>query len=164
MSQPGRLLSLFKDVASSLEDEEKRDNSITGDIAVDEVIRTLSTPDLVKLLVYVREWNTNGKTSSIAQRILFAVFKLWSADDIIRAFGESNTQKNPDAGDEGAELAKTQQTVLHDVLEALISYSERHLARMDKLVQESFVVDYILGEMDDGMFDNELENDEMQVD
>ncbi|KAF9531950.1 U3 small nucleolar RNA-associated protein [Crepidotus variabilis] len=162
MSQPGRLLSLFKDVAASLADEEQPSKTITGDTAVDEVIRTLAAPDLVKLLLYVREWNTNGKTSPVAQRILFAVFKLRPADSIIQAF--STAPKQLEEGvDAEASAVTTQQTALNDLLEALIPYSERHLARMDKLVQESFVVDYILGEMDDGMFDNDLEGDEMQV-
>jgi U3 small nucleolar RNA-associated protein 13 len=46
-------------------------------------------------------------------------------------------------------------------LEALLPYTERHLSRMDKLVQESYMVDYILGEMDGGMFNDE---EEMEVD
>jgi U3 small nucleolar RNA-associated protein 13 len=37
----------------------------------------------------------------------------------------------------------------------MIPYTERHLSRMDRLVQDSFVVDYILSEMDDGMFDGQ---------
>ena len=40
---------------------------------------------------------------------------------------------------------------MRELLEALIPYTERHLARMERLVQESYVVDYVLGEMDDGL-------------
>jgi len=38
---------------------------------------------------------------------------------------------------------------IKEVVEALIPYSDRYLKQVDKLLQESFVVDYILREMDD---------------
>ncbi len=83
MSQPGRLLSLFKEIASSEEDDDSP--SLTGNISVDEIIRTLSGPELAKLLRFVRDWNTNAKTSVVAQRVLLAIMKLRTADDIIKA-------------------------------------------------------------------------------
>jgi U3 small nucleolar RNA-associated protein 13 len=43
------------------------------------------------------------------------------------------------------------------MVDGLIPYTERHLARMERLVQESYMVDYVLGEMDDGMFDGEYD-------
>jgi len=55
-------------------------------------------------------------------------------------------------------------TPLKELVDALIPYTERHLSRMERLVQESHVVDYILGEMDDGMFDGELEDDQSSMD
>ena len=171
LAQPGRLLSLFKSVGSSEDDD--RSSSITGSTSVDEVIRTLGGSDLAKLLRYVRDWNTNAKTSSVAQRVLFAILKLRPADDIVKAFGDETAEGGFVDGDiTGATLPPQQgsqpttgRTALKDLVEALIPYSERHLSRMEKLVQESYVVDYILGEMDDGMFDNDLlDEDDMQVD
>jgi U3 small nucleolar RNA-associated protein 13 len=50
---------------------------------------------------------------------------------------------------------------LKELVDALIPYTERHLSRMDKLIQDSYMVDYVLGEMDDGIFDVD---DEMDVD
>ncbi|KAF8204036.1 U3 small nucleolar RNA-associated protein [Pholiota molesta] len=132
MAQPGRLCLFSK--------------RFLRNPSVDEVIRTLSGPELAKLLRFVRDWNTNAKTSAVAQRILFAITKLRTADDIIQAFGEENTEK----------LANCPQ----ELVDALIPYSERHLSRMDRLVQESYVVDYILGEMDDGMFGNDFMGDD----
>jgi len=134
MDQPGRLLSLFKSIAT----DQDLDGSITGRTTVDQVIQSLGRPDLVKLLCFTRDWNTSAKSSSIAQKILFAVLKLRSAEDIINAFRD-----------------ETQETV--------IQTSERHLARMEKLLQDSYVVDYILSEMDDGMFDSEFVNDDMET-
>jgi U3 small nucleolar RNA-associated protein 13 len=166
MEQPGRLLSLFKGLrsASALAPP---DHSITGDPSVDEVIRTLPGSDLVKLLRYVRDWNTNAKTSDVAQGVLHAVVKLRTVDDFMRAFGD-------EAGE--AALASSQPldasreksagaggTAMKEMVDAMIPYTERHLARIEKLVQDSYVVDYILGEMDDGMFDGDLDSDNSVV-
>lgn len=156
MSQPGRLLSLFKEIASSEEDDDSP--SLTGNASVDEIIRTLSGPELAKLLRFIRDWNTNAKTSVVAQRVLLAIMKLRTADDVIKAFGDENLEKMFANGEEEDLVSpgapSTGRTALKELVDALIPYSERHLARMERLVQESYVVDYILGEMDDGMFDN----------
>ena len=169
MSQPGRLLSLFKEVASSEEDDDSP--SLTGNISVDEIIRTLSGPELAKLLRFVRDWNTNAKTSIVAQRVLLAIMKLRTADDVINAFGDENLEKMFANGEEEDSASygspSTGRTALKELVDGLIPYSERHLARIERLVQESYVVDYILGEMDDGMFDNNAmgpDDDAMDVD
>src|SRR5882757_3876918 len=72
MEQPGRLLSVFKSLRKGSTIDEPL-GSLTGNFAVDEVIRTMSGDDLVKLLGFVRDWNSNGKTSGVAQNILFAI-------------------------------------------------------------------------------------------
>jgi U3 small nucleolar RNA-associated protein 13 len=161
LSQPGRLFSLFKDVAS-----ENQTSSISGSTSVDEVVRTLVGSDLVKLLGYVRDWNANGKTSPVAQRILFAIFKLHPPDAIIHVFEDDITEKRyANSKPEASSEQHGGRTALKEMVEALIPYSERHLSRMTKLVQESYVIDYILEEMDGGMFDDQLtDTDEMQVD
>jgi len=161
MSQPGRLLSLFKDVTSSPKDADQL--SIIGKPSVDEVIRTLGGSDLAKLLRYVRDWNTNAKTSTVAQRVLLTIVKLRSADDIIQAFSDETNEK-VFADGEVSQPPTTGRTALKELVDALIPYSERHLSRMEKLVQDSYVVDFILGEMDDGMFDNGFDDDAMEVD
>jgi len=165
MSQPGRLLSLFKDVGAAEGDDES--TSLTGNVAVDEVIRTLGGSDLAKLLRYVRDWNTNAKTSSVAQRVLFTIVKLRSAEDVIQAFGDETTEKIFADGEDAlpSDGPSTGRTALKELIDALIPYTERHHSRMERLVQESYVVDYILGEMDDGMFDGDLLGDDiMDVD
>jgi U3 small nucleolar RNA-associated protein 13 len=162
MSQPGRLLSLFKDVISS---SPKYDDqpSIIGNSSVDEVIRTLGGSDLAKLLRFIRDWNTNAKTSTVAQKVLLTIVKLRSADEIIQAFSDETDEKVFAEGEE-VSSQPTGRTALKELVDALIPYSERHLSRMEKLVQDSYVVDYILGEMDDGMFDEGFDDNAMEVD
>jgi U3 small nucleolar RNA-associated protein 13 len=148
MNQPGRLYNLFRDVATSCTVQ-----AYTGDPNVDEVIRTLATSDLTRLLSYVRDWNSNAKTSDIAQRILFAVVKLRSVDDLMQAYENG---PNLFAGDDTLPSSeKSGNTALRELIEAVIPYTERHLSKVDRLLQESYVIDYILGEMDNGMFDSD---------
>jgi U3 small nucleolar RNA-associated protein 13 len=42
------------------------------------------------------------------------------------------------------------------LLDGLIPYSERHFTRIDKLVQDSYMLDYVVGEMDGGLFGGEV--------
>ncbi|KAF7307205.1 U3 small nucleolar RNA-associated protein [Mycena indigotica] len=153
MSQPGRLYNLFNDIRQSPDESPV---SITGNLAVDEVIRTLAGSDLAKLLRYVRDWNASAKTSTVAQGVLFAVMKLRAADDVMGAFDE---EVNETAVMEGKEKG-VGGTALKEMVEALIPYTERHLARMDRLVQESYMIDYVLAEMDDGLFEEGMLLDE----
>jgi U3 small nucleolar RNA-associated protein 13 len=115
--------------------------------------------------MYVRDWNTKAKTCSVAQRVLFAIFKLHTADDISQAFGDESVGHELMNGESMASRDKQGGgDALKEVVEAMVPYSERHLTRMSKLLQESYVLDYILGEMDDGLFDGDVDSDSMQVD
>ena len=149
MEQPGRLHSLFKSLPASAPPSSPA--SLTGHPAVDLVIRTLSGADLARLLRYVRDWNASAKTSTVAQRVLHAVVKLRRAEEIAAAFEPA--LGGAAADDEGSPAAKGPRgaSALRELVEALVPYTERHLARMERLVQESYVVDYLLEEMDGGL-------------
>ncbi|KAG6837319.1 hypothetical protein H0H93_011414 [Arthromyces matolae] len=147
MQQPGRLLSLFRNLQSTHADPA----SITGQATVDEVIRTLEGSDLAKLLQFARDWNTNAKTSRVAQGVLHAVLKLRSTADVMKVFKEG---QNEAAMTDGGDDMSNPGSALKEFVEAFIPYTERHLSRMNKLVQDSYMVDYILGEMDDGTLDD----------
>lgn len=123
LDQPYRLLSLFTEVMSNA--SPIANSSITGLPEVDEVIATLSDPQLTTLLLRVRDWSTNARTSHVAQRILHVILKKCPPERLM---------KLPE---------------IKGIVEALIPYSDRYLKHVDKLLQESFVVDYILREMDD---------------
>lgn len=164
LEQPGRLFSLFNNVKSSAAENPEFESTLTGHPSVDEVIRTISGSDLAKLLRYVRDWNTNAKTSVVSQGVLFAIVKSRSADDIAAAFGEE-TRERMFADLTNAAPKSAGGTGLRDLIDALIPYTERHMSRMDKLLQESYMVDYVLSEMDGGILGNDLIDDlDMDVD
>lgn len=172
MDHPRRLYNLFSAVTSAravepLFDSETgawiEDNgqttAITGNPAVDEVIRTLPSIELSKLLRHVRDWNTAARTSAVAQVILHAIIKLRSAADIHTAFSHRSSNSAGNNGDQNVETVQGES--LRDVIDALIPYTERHLARTDRLVQESYALDLLLSEMDDGVG---RDDDLMQLD
>ncbi|KAL1410896.1 U3 small nucleolar RNA-associated protein 13 [Vanrija albida] len=176
MSQPGRLLSLFRTVLASaspadVDIDGEDTGAATGSAEVDEVIRTLRPLDLVRLLKHVRDWNANAKTSFVAQGVLNAIFRLRSPEDILQAFEtttkpeveEEDDDDDDESDDEAAAEAKKKAAKaiaptisMRELLDGLIPYSERHLARVDRLVQESYMLDYTISEMDGGVFGTEL--------
>ncbi len=135
LGHPGRLLQLFKEL--------KGDSGVTGSADVDRVLQDLSPADLVRLLRYVRDWNTRASSAAVAQRVLHAIVKFRSAEDIAHAFEDASMGDEVDS--------------LHELVEGLIPYTERHLVRMERLVQESYVIDYVLREMDDGLAEDDGE-------
>ena len=123
LDQPYRLLNLFNEVISNASME--GNTSIIGLSEVDQVIATLSDAQLTTLLLRVRDWSTNGRTSHVAQRILHVILRKYPPDRLIKL------------------------SEVKGIVEGLIPYTDRYLKQVDKLLQESFVVDYILREMDE---------------
>ncbi|KKF95826.1 putative U3 small nucleolar RNA-associated protein 13 [Ceratocystis platani] len=128
LNHPGRLLSLFTKVTSSATPDA---DSLSGLVAVDEVLASLSDEQLFMLLQRLRDWNTNGRTAPVAQRILWALLKSYPAS------------KFANLSVRGARGQKS----LREVLDALKAYSERHYKRIEELVDESYLVEYTLYEM-----------------
>lgn len=129
LNHPGRLLSLFTSVVMTNPPEP---GSLSGVKAVDSVLASLSDEQIFLLLLRLRDWNTNARTASVAQRIL------WT---LVRSYPASKFSKLSVKGARG-------QKSLDDVLHALKVYTERHYKRLEELVDESYLVEYTLQEMD----------------
>ncbi|KAI1342011.1 WD40-repeat-containing domain protein [Xylariaceae sp. FL0016] len=129
LNHPRKLQGLFEKVVNSKTPDE---GSMTGLKAVDDVLATLSDEQLFILLLRLRDWNTNARTAPMAQRILWTVAKSYPASRL------SNL---------AVKGAKGQRS-LKEVLNALKVYTERHYKRMEELVDESYLVEYTLREMD----------------
>ncbi|EGO28379.1 hypothetical protein SERLADRAFT_445851 [Serpula lacrymans var. lacrymans S7.9] len=168
MEQPGRLLVLFRVIQSSSQTQEVN-QSVTGHPTVDEIIRTISDSELARLIRHVRTWNANAKTSVVAQEVLNAILKLRSVGDFIHALANETGEKAFMKFDRGTDRhdglpTGTGTTALKDMVDILIPYTERHLSRMDRLIQESFVLDYLVGEMDGGLFDEQTIGGDITMD
>lgn len=128
LNHPGRLLSLFTSVTTTAPEA----GSLCGVKAVDEVLGNLSDEQIFLLLLRLRDWNTNARTAPVAQRIL------WT---LVRCYPASKFSNLSVKGQKG-------QQSLKDVLHALRVYTERHYKRFEELVDESYLVEYTLQEMD----------------
>jgi len=124
LNHPARLLSLLQNVVDTSPPEA---GSISGLKDVDEVLCSLSDGQLLSLLSRVRDWNTNARTSPVAQRVLNVVVKNYPAARL-------------------AGLGKRKGG--REVVEALRVYTERHYRRVEELWGESWLVEFLLGEMD----------------
>jgi U3 small nucleolar RNA-associated protein 13 len=99
---------------------------------VDHVLAHLSDDQIFMLLLRLRDWNTNARTAPISQRILSALVRSYPAN------------KFSNLSVKGARGQKS----LQEVLNALKVYTERHYKRLEELVDESYLVEYTLREMD----------------
>ncbi|KAI0166708.1 U3 small nucleolar RNA-associated protein [Hypoxylon sp. FL1284] len=129
LNHPRKLQNLLEKVVNSKTQEV---DSLSGLKAVDEVLASLSDEQLFLLLLRLRDWNTNARTASMAQRILWTLAKSYP------------TSRFSSLSVKGARGQKS----LKEVLNALKVYTERHYKRMEELVEESFLVEYTLQEMD----------------
>lgn len=127
LNQPGRLLSLLQSVVSANPPEA---GSLSGNLAVDSVLSTLSDSQLLLLISRVRDWNTNARTAVVAQRVLGVILRSYSAERLAGLRGRG----------------------WKEMLDALAAYTERHYKRVEGLLEESYMVDFTLIEMEETGF------------
>ncbi|MCJ1233953.1 U3 small nucleolar RNA-associated protein 13 [Varicellaria rhodocarpa] len=137
LNHPARLLALFTAVVHTSPAEE---GSLSGVLAVDVVLASLADEQLFTLLRRLRDWNTNARTAAVAQRVLWVLVKSYPAERFVglRGGGERKSDEGKGGG-----------PGLGEVLEGLRAYTERHFRRMEGLVDESYLIDYTLREMEE---------------
>lgn len=147
LNHPGRLLSLFTaaidaadDPTRPAEERELAATSLSGNPSIDEVLQSLDASNLRSLLLRLRDWNTNARTSRVSQRILYALFRSYPASTFVELASQSVRGKDARAA-----------AGLRDILQALAVYTERHYRRIDELTDESYLLEWVLGEMDGGV-------------
>lgn len=130
LNHPGRLLSLFTSVFASSIPESRVQVS-----AVEKVLSELDDLQLSTLLCRVRDWNTNVRTCAVAQRVLNVIVKNYPAGRLVRL-----------ARGRGVEGVKGG---MGSVWRGIEAYSERHFRRVEELGEESWLVEFTLGEMEE---------------
>jgi len=121
LNHPGRLLSLFTSVFASLDSPQVA--------PVEKVLSTLDDTQLSMLLSRVRDWNTNAKTSGVAQKVLNVLVRSYPASRFVA-------------------MAKRKGVGMAQVWRGIEAYSEKHFRRVEELGEESWVVEFTLGEME----------------
>jgi len=153
LNHPARLLALFNDVCATWPKEE---GSLIGVKAVDEVLGSLGDEQLWMLLERCREWNVSARSAGIAQRVLSVLLKVVPAKRFT-SLGRRRRVEKTEAGTgaaavEGPNVEKKafvgRGGNVKELLEGLKVYTDRHYKRLEELIDESYLVDFTLREMD----------------
>lgn len=160
LNHPGRLLRILEDVVN-LPDSQKEEGSIMGVAAVDSVLGSLSMFELYRLLERVRDWNTNARTAVVAQRVLNVLLRAYPASTwvdmarnqrrfIMKTEDDSDLAEGTNiTGSSGGTRTRAKLMGMKDLFRALEVYTERHYKRMEELVDQSYLLEYTLREMDE---------------
>jgi len=137
---------------------------------VDEVLGSLDDTQLWLLLLRVREWNVSAKTATVAQRVLGVILRVVPARRLV-GLGKRRKMKALEDADGGAAEVDDDQAKklarsgnVKEVLDALRVYTDRHYKRLEELIDESYLVDYTLREMDALGTDSAAVNGDGRVD
>jgi len=121
LEQPVRLLDILKRIHTSH----------SGDF--DKLLSALPSENLIKLLLYLRDWNTNSKHCVIVHWVLERVLRIFNPTELNALIKSAKIEKTKDG--EGFSQR---------FLDALISYSQRHLARIEKLLTDVAFMDSLI--------------------
>jgi U3 small nucleolar RNA-associated protein 13 len=89
---------------------------------LDQLVRGWDDGRLLKTFEFLREWNTNATKSRVAQGLLSSILT-------------------------HVPFERLRQLKVLAIVDALLSYTERHFNRLDRLVQSSYVLDYTCAAM-----------------
>ncbi|KAI9788696.1 MAG: U3 small nucleolar RNA-associated protein 13 [Peltula sp. TS41687] len=167
LNHPARLLALFRAVvihgdnndtppSTALEKQraqrQQQQGSMTGNKEVDTVLASLGDEQLLLLLQRVRDWNTNARTAPVAQRILGVLVRSYPVARLVGLrVGGGGGDHTTGQVREGGGGGRGGGAAVTDLLDALRVYTERHYRRLEDLLDESFLVDFTLREMDELM-------------
>lgn len=130
IDRPNRLLSLLQSTYTQ--------SKTTSSLKLETIFESLSASSLAKLLSLVQVWNATSGNAEIAQVVLHSIAKYQPADAVLNAL-KIPVEKNQNTSSPKGFFDST------------ISYTERHLRRLRKLEQDSWVLDLILDEMSSGI-------------
>jgi U3 small nucleolar RNA-associated protein 13 len=152
LNHPKRLLELFSTVVNG----PHAPGTLTGNQDVDEVLADLSNGQIWALLRRIRDWNANGRTFHIAQRVLYAMNCTYPKERLLslrRRKAAAISNDDEELVNAMSELSTKQRAQskesVKDVLDALKAYTDRHHSRHEKTADERYVLMWALQEMDD---------------
>lgn len=115
-------MRLYNVIKSSIETNDDKD-SIIGSFSLENTISLLDDGQLVKLFKKIRDWNVNLKFFEISQKLLNVVLNNFAVDKLTEVPG------------------------LMKIMESIIPYNERHYNRIEEMVEQTYVLDYTVEQM-----------------
>lgn len=120
LDHPMRLYNVIKSSINLNEDP----NSAIGSFKLEATIGQLASEQLLKFFKKIRDWNVNGKFFEISQKLITVILHKFEIETLIEIPG------------------------LVKLVDSIIPYSERHFTRIDDLIEQSYILDYTVKEMD----------------
>lgn len=118
LDHPMRLYNVVKNSIS-----QKGNEFIVGE-EIDQLIPKLNNDQISSIFKRIRTWNVNSKFFQICQKLIKLILVSFNVEKLIEIPG------------------------LISLIESIIPYNERHYERIDNLVEQSFILDYSLQEME----------------
>jgi len=127
LKYPLKVLEIFRSILEDNEMKLLRKNVPFSfeDIkfAYDEFVLEWSTDDLVQVMTYVKEWNTNSRNSYVVNVLLTSIIRLLGVDELVKV------------------------PALAEILAGISAYSDRHYQRLDRLHEATYLLEFINSEM-----------------
>ncbi|CAH2350254.1 U3 small nucleolar RNA-associated protein 13 [[Candida] railenensis] len=119
LDHPMRLYNVFKSSIGSNQDPDSK----LGSKKLESTISKLSDDQVLTLFKRCRDWNINSKFFEISQKVLQSLLMIFESERLVEVKG------------------------LTKIIDGIVAYSERHFNRIDDLVEQSFMLDYAVEEM-----------------
>ncbi|KRX01399.1 WD40-repeat-containing domain [Pseudocohnilembus persalinus] len=106
---------------------------------IEEMVQYFVDEDMNRLLVFIRDMNVSQKHSKVAQKLLNYLLKIVPLEDFIKQkkkFKILNKKKQIESSD------------YEKLLTALEVYSQKHLDRTQKFLQNSYYLDFVIQKID----------------
>lgn len=120
LNHPMRLYRVLERSSASQDDA----SDFVFNEELDNVISTLDNEQIMLLMKRSRDWNTNASTHAVAQKVIRCILVRHNIASLSEIPGIMN------------------------VIDSIIPYTKRHFSRIDDLVEQSYILDYSLVEMD----------------
>jgi hypothetical protein len=101
--------------------ENKNNFYLEWTVKLDTIIKSLNSHQIDKIILFLKDWNTNSKNCFICQIILNSFLRIIKTENLLNNFKNFNETN----------------------LKGLLAYSERHFQRLEKLHQETYMIEYI---------------------
>ena len=152
LNHPARLFVLISNLIEG--DMSALDNMelTNSQSPLDSILNGLADDQILSLLIRIRDWNASARTAPVAQKVLWTLVRCYPAS----RFSDLRARTGRKDG------------TLKDVLDAIRAYTEKHYQRLEGTIDESYLLEYTLLEMD-GLTSNAMnghyeEDDKMIID
>lgn len=124
LDHPMRLFNVLRKSCLNDDGENGEDEGVIFNKELDELMSKLTHDQILILFKRCRDWNTNARTHSVAQKTIKCILQKQNISELSEIPG------------------------IIKIIDGIIPYTERHFTRVDNLVEQSYILDYALVEMD----------------